>query len=908
MRLFFSSLLATTILVGCSPTQAPTPEKENHQATRYDPALPEAQFLPSIDQPPVGQLPVGIEPLSYAVNLVIDPTSDDFSGNVAIKVDLQKPLKGFWMHGQNLVIDNASLTLVDGTIIPVSYQESEEPGVSLITLDSEAGPGAGTLQFEFHAPFNQSLDGLYQVKRDGDAYIVSQFEAIAARKAFPSFDEPRFKVPFDISVTAPKDDVVITNTPQTGATPLDGGLVRYDFAQTKPLPTYLLAFAVGPYDLNTWADMPANSIRDYSIPLRGVATKGNGAQLAYALENTAGIVRAEEEYFGIPYPYAKLDLIAAPDYAFGAMENPGAIVFTEFLLLVGDEASLRQKRAYASVNAHELAHQWFGDLVTPKWWTDIWLNEAFATWMGNKTLSLWKPEGEFDRSTLRGALGAMGQDALASTRKIHEPVTRNAEIWDAFDGITYRKGAGVLAMTESYVGEAAFQAGVREHMKRFAFKTATADDFFTSLGEGSGHPEIISSLRSFVEQPHAPRVDVHIEQVDGKTVLKLHQSTYAPLGSTIKGDGRWDIPFCASGVTGGAVFKACTMMTKKDETLELPGDQAPDYIMPNAKGAGYYRFTLDDAAWEKLIAKASTLPASEALALRDSATAALRAGGMNADLWFDLIENLATHSAWDVVSSASNSIAGLQGSAITEDDPALAAYVRQVFAARYNSLAGDSRGDKLLRTALKRRLALTGKDPAVRGPLVASAKRFLGLESPDDAETLTPTDMGMAFAAAVQDEGMPVVDAIRTLLVKERNPAVRAAAIGALSATRDAQIASELRDWAIGDVLSGREALGLIGGLMNGPLADDGWAWFTSHFDDVLSRTPDVRKSALPNFGGRFCDADKGPIVDAFFTSQADKIPGYERPLAQTLEGIALCAAFKDAKGEGLAKALASRG
>jgi alanyl aminopeptidase len=281
---------------------------------------------------------------------------------------------------------------------------------------------------------------------------------------------------------------------------------------------------------------------------------------------------------------------------------------------------------------------------------------------------------------------------------------------------------------------------------------------------------------------------------------------------------------------------------------------------------------------------------------------------MDADLWFDLIESLATHNAWDVVSSASNSIAGLQGSAIKQDDPALAAYVRQVFAARYNSLSGDSRGDTLLRTALKRRLALTGKDPMVRGPLVASAKKFLGMEGADDAATLTPTDMGIAFAAAVQDEGKPIVDAIRTMLEKERNPAVRGAAIGALSATRDASIATELRDWAIGDVLTGREALGLIGGLMNGSLTDDGWTWFTTHFDDVLSRTPDVRKSALPNYGSRFCEADKGPVVEAFFTAQADKIPGFERPLAQALEGIALCAAFKDAKGEELAKALASRG
>jgi aminopeptidase N len=904
MRFIISGFMAVALVAACSPK----PEAvQKNEVAKHDPGLVEGQTLPLISEPPVGQLPTGIEPLSYALNLVIDPKDTNFSGHVAIKVDLEKPLKGFWMHGQDLIVDSASLTLADGTVIAAAYEESEEPGVSLITLASEAGPGKGTLQFEFHAPFNQSLDGLYQVKRDGEAYIVSQFEAIAARKAFPSFDEPRFKVPFDVSVTAPKGEAVITNTPQTDTTEMENGMVRYDFARTKPLPTYLLAFAVGPYDVNEWAAMPPNNVRDYPVPLRGVATKGNGSQLAYALENTAGIVATEEEYFGIPYPYAKLDLIAAPEYAFGAMENPGAIVFTEYLLLLSDEASLNQKRAYASVNAHELAHQWFGDLVTPKWWTDIWLNEAFATWMGNKTLTLWKPDGEFDRSTLRGALGAMGQDALASTRKIHEPVKHNAEVWDAFDGITYQKGAGVLAMTESFVGEKAFQAGVREHMKRFAFKTATANDFFTSLGEGSGHPEIIKSLRTFIEQPHAPRVDVRLQFEQGKASLALRQSTYAPLGSTIKGDGRWDIPFCASGETNGKPFKACMMMTHENETLELPGDQAPDYVMPNAGGAGYYRFTLGDEGWEKLIAKANTLPASEALTLRDSATAALRAGGMSGDLWLSLMEKLATHPAWDVVSASSNSIAGLQGQAVDYDDPKLAAFVRQIFAGRYTQTTGSSRGDILLHNALKRRLAGTGKDAAIRGPLVRQAEKFVGLIDDADVPALSPTDMGIALSAAVQDKGQPMVDALKAILKKERNPAVRGAARNALGATRDPAIATQLRNWALTDDLSGREGTALIRALMSGPLVDDGWAWFTAHFDQALARVADQRKPAVSFAAASFCSVEKRNEVEKFFEAQADKIPGYERSLAQTLEAISLCAAFKDAKAQELAKALASR-
>ena len=221
-------------------------------------------------------------------------------------------------------------------------------------------------------------------------------------------------------------------------------------------------------------------------------------------KNTAGILEAIEGYFGIPYPYEKLDIIAAPDYAFGAMENPGAIVYREYLMLMDESSALSQKRAYASVHSHEIAHQWFGNLVTPVWWEDIWLNEAFATWMGNKGITLWKPDGDFGRNTLKASLGAMNIDTLSTTRKVREPLERSENVMDQFDGITYRKGGGVLDMFESYLSEEKFQAGVRLHMKRYADDVATGDDFFQSIADGSGNPDVVNAMKSFVDQPGLP--------------------------------------------------------------------------------------------------------------------------------------------------------------------------------------------------------------------------------------------------------------------------------------------------------------------------------------------------------------------------------------------------------------------
>jgi alanyl aminopeptidase len=283
-------------------------------------------------------------------------------------------------------------------------------------------------------------------------------------------------VPFDLALVTRADDVAITTTPEVSAEAVAKDRVRHVFETTRPLPTYLIAFAIGPYDVVDYGSIPANPVRKRELPLRAIAAQGQGKRLDYALKNTEGILSVLEEYFGTPYPYRKLDLIAMPESFGGAMENVGAITYDEYLLLMDENSPLTQRRAYTSVHAHELGHMWFGNLVTPQWWNDIWLNESFATWIMNKAADSYWPDGEFDRETQKGALGAMSNDSLAAARQIREPVDSNEEISAAFDGITYQKGGGVLAMLERYVGVDAFQAGIRLHMDRHQDGTATAED------------------------------------------------------------------------------------------------------------------------------------------------------------------------------------------------------------------------------------------------------------------------------------------------------------------------------------------------------------------------------------------------------------------------------------------------
>src|SRR5262245_61060811 len=459
-RRFYAVLAAACVSVSCHP--APTEEA-----------------------PPPGRLGHAVVPAHYSLDLAIDPSRHEFGGTIVIDVTLAEPRASIWLHGKDLQVSEAYVTDSQSRRVDATYAEKLDSGVALLSFAKILPAGATKLHFVYSAPFNTSANALFKVVRGERAYAVTQFEAIAARQTFPSFDEPGFKTPFDIAITARKGDVVVTTTPEIGQKDLDNGSVRHIFKTTRPLPTYLIAFAVGLYDVADIGPIPPNAVRDHPLPLRGIAAAGQGKRFRYALENTAGLLSALEAYFGTPYPYEKLDLIAVPESFGGAMENVGAITYDEYLVLMDANAPVDQRRDYATTHAHEMAHMWFGDLVTPAWWNDIWLNESFATWMQNKAAQAYWPAGEFEREIQKGALGAMAQDSLAAARAIRQPVNTNDEANGVFDDITYDKGGGVLSMLERYVGEREFRDGVRRYLKQHADGTASAEAFIAAVAAAS---------------------------------------------------------------------------------------------------------------------------------------------------------------------------------------------------------------------------------------------------------------------------------------------------------------------------------------------------------------------------------------------------------------------------------------
>jgi len=857
---------------------------------------------------PVARLDRAIEPIRYSIELRIDPSQERFSGNVTIDVVVNEPRDSFWLHGKNLDVSDVYLTDAQSNRVDASYEERHSSGVALVTLEQSVGAGPATLHFAYSTAFNKDVNALFKVERGQDSYAATQFQAIAARQVFPGFDEPGFKVPFDLIVVARPDDVVVTTTPEASTETLSDGFVRHIFETTRPLPTYLLAFAVGPYDLVDYGTIPPNTIRDRELPLRGIAARGLGGRLEYALKHTDGLLTELEEYFGTPYPYRKLDIIAVPESFGGAMENVGAIVYDEYLVLMDEDSPLGQRRSYTAVHAHELAHMWFGDLVTPEWWNDIWLNESFASWMQYKASQGYWPDGEFDRELLKGALGAMANDSLASAREIREPIDHNDKIDGAFDGITYQKGAGVLAMLEQYVGEDRFRSGVRLHMDRHADGTATAEDFIASLAEGTERVEIEAAFKSFIQQAGVPLLSVQLDCEDEENPrLDVGQARYAPLGSTIDPDASaWHIPMCVSFATDGEEKTSCALLSNKEQSINLDAGSCPAWVHPNADGAGYYRFSMDESAWGVLLAEASGLPPAEALVLADSLDAGFRAGLVSPETYVSGMAALVDHGAWDVADTATVYLEGI-ANILDEDqlDVVQQAY-RAIVGPRFLQLdnASDS-GSDLLQRRMQRFLIVIAKDATMREPLAEQAATAIGLNGNADPSAAPASQLETILSVGVQDLGESFFDLLLEKTKSSEDPTFRRAATGALARVEEPALVQKLQAALLAGTFKGSEFRSIVfRQMVRQATTQSTYDWVRQNTEAVLKLLPGgLTGSILPSLGNAFCTVEKADEWREFVISYADELPGYERDLAQATESVRLCAALRETSAAKLAAA-----
>lgn len=894
-----ASLALVVSLAACGPA----PDGPTTIAPRTDPVpVAEPPPAPAPEDPPLGRLPRDIRPEHYTLALQIVPSSERFSGSARIRVTMDRPRDVIWMHGRRLSVTDATVTVGDDEPVTGTWEMvDEEEGVAALRLPRPVGPGQAQIAITYTAPFDRTLKGLYRVDEAGQSYAFTQFEATSARQAFPGFDEPSFKVPFDITLIGRRDHVVAGNTPVAEETEIDGGLKRVRFATTRPMPTYLVAWAVGPLDVVEGEAIAPNAHRSRPLPFRALAVRGKGARLAYALEHTPALLADLEAYFGSEYPYAKLDIVAVPDFGAGAMENVGLVTFREQLLLLDDEAPERQKRGFAYVMAHELAHMWFGNLVTMPWWDDLWLNEAFATWMGNKVVRNVFPDYQAEVGMLDWVQGgAMRTDSMVSARQIRQPIETSHDIRNAFDPITYSKGGGVLEMFERWLTFETFRDGLRRYMRRHAWGTATGDDLLAALSQASGR-DVATPFNTFLQQPGIPFLAIEPACEEGRASMSVSQSRYLPVGSAGDRDRTWKLPVCVRWSAGGEERDTCALVQSREATIPLPGEGCPDWVMPNADGAGYFRFSLPTDALGRLRADGwAHLTPREKLAVADS----LRAGIYNGQILIgDVLDGIEPIARDPVrpVASVPMELVGLARSRLVEPEQRVRVerfgarlYSRDMRALGWSPRAGEDSETNLRRGEVVEFMALTARDRAVRRDAVRRGRAYVGYggDGAIHADAVDSNLVSVALAVAVQDGDAAFFDHVEQLLFASDDAVVRGNLLAALGSTHD----PELSRRALALSLDERLRVNEMGTTLQVQTRDEvtreaAWAWVMENFDAIVERGSRDRAGWSPWLAAGFCSEEEAAAVQAFFAPRIEDLPGGPRNLAGALESIRLCAA-----------------
>jgi cytosol alanyl aminopeptidase len=854
---------------------------------------------------PTGRLPRNVVPTNVAIELKIDPQQTRFNGHVRMQVRIAEAAQTIWMHGRDLTITQAQIQAKNGKKLKLTSSQVDVSGVLKFTAKEMIAAGEATIDIDYNAPYGE-LQGAYKVKPDGNDYVVTQMEPLGARNTFPSFDEPSFKQPWDITLIVPKQQNAVANTRQISESVSKEGWKTLKFATTENLPSYLIAFAVGPWDIVDGPDLPANSVRNYPVKLRGVAAKGQGAKMEYALKHTAEIVAAQEAYFDIAYPFDKLDLVAAPDFWAGAMENAGMIVYRDNLMFANEKSATYERQDYWGTHSHELAHQWFGNLVTMPWWDDLWLNEAFATWFGNKIVHQLQPEFHSDRSLMRSGLYAMDADSLVSTRRIHEPVKDFTDIQSAFDGITYSKGGAVLAMFERYVGEEKFRTAVRRYMKKHARGNAMSADLISEIAAVSENPEAVhAAFNSFIDQPGVPMVSVELKCAAEKVELLFSQERFLPAGSKATKDAKWGIPFCVNYGDAKGKKEQCQMMDQAKGSITLATNTCPAWVMPNANGAGYYRYALSAKDQSALGVHFDQLNEREQRIFADSLGAAFSVGAIDSNAYLQAASKLAQAPERRTVTAAMANI-GFMVNQLAEDEKqkqAIRDYIAKIYRPRMEALSmnakpGESDDDRILRSNLINFLADTGKNKLVRAELSKLGRAVLGIDGDGKLNAdAAPIDIRSAALLMAAEEGdITVFESLLKHLRANQDPVLRNDLLGALSSTVDPNLAKRVRDLMFDqDVLRRNElptALYSQGYQKeNLPALRE---WMDNNFKALEAKVAPAGADLVAIYAENMCSMDEAVMLDSKFTERMRTIEGGPRTLLQTIESVQLCSSLRE--------------
>lgn len=842
------------------------------------------------------RLSASVRPLAAEVALQVDPAASEHSGQVRITLELQRAQRALTLHARDLKVTAAVIDLgvrqlaarvrrLDAERIELQFATPVPLGRSQLRMDFR-----GELQSrEPYGLFRRQLDGLW--------YAATQFEPAGARLAFPLLDEPGWKLPWTLTLIVPQGLTAVANTPVRTQSEARPGWKRVEFEPTPPLPSYLLAFAVGPWDV---LDAPPAG----ALPIRFITPRGRAADAAWAAGATARIVQDLETYFDLPHPYTKLDNLALPVHeSFGAMENAGLVTYAAPLVLAAPgEATPSWHRGYVSLAAHELAHQWFGNLVTMRWWDDLWLNESFASWLGDRITADFDPSWRLDTAVQLARQRAMNADQRPSARRVREPVRSDDDFGHLWDPITYEKGQVLLAMAEQWMGADRMREAMRRYIRRHAWGHADMDDLLRALGEADA--DVPGMLRSYIHRTGVPQVQVSLQCDDAAAPrLRVRQSAWrslAPGGPRADtpdpGASQWQIPLHVRTPGGLTRF----MLRARQDEVPLPDTTCPAWVQANAGGGGYYRSVYSPALQQALWQRPMT-DVAELLSDLDDALALSQSGGVPAAALVELVQRHATHADRRVVEAAATLLQRLRPVLQPSDAPAYARAWQTAFGERARKLGWqatdhDSADDRLLRPLLVPAVANHGEDAELRARSITLTQQWLdGGPSP---ATDTRASVVATAAAATPLPAQQLYEQLIDRAARASDPGDLSVWLGAAMRLHE----PELKQRALATLLRPATDLTVaLPALLDGAVhTQEGRSaalrFIATHRAALAARSGRDAPAGWPWYFSGACGMGESRLIEETLAPLAARAQGGRLQLAQVLDGVRMCAAWRQAQ------------
>ena len=817
-------------------------------------------------EPETYRLPRHARPRHYELELRPDLEAARFEGREVVTVDVTTPTPVLVLNAADLEVTGARLEAPSGAALQPEIRLVPDEQQLVLEFGSDLDPAEGyRLTLDFTGTLNDQLRGFYRSTfRDGGGrervIATTQFEASDARRAFPCWDEPDFKATFGVTLVVEEGLTGLSNSSLVASRRREDGRVELRFADTMRMSTYLVAFVVGPYELT-------DPVEVGGVPIRCAAVPGKLALADFAVDAAAHAVRFLSGYFDIPYPGDKLDHVAVPDFAFGAMENLGCVTYRESLLLA-DPATAAQTelQRVATVVAHETAHMWFGDLVTMKWWNGIWLNEAFATFMELTTTDDFRPEWQVWTAFGAGKAAAMGTDGLQTTRPVEFPVGRPEEAEGMFDVLTYQKGGSVLRMLEQYLGPEVFRRGISHYLSTHAYGNTETSDLWDAIEAVSGEP-VRQIMESWIFQGGYPLVEV--EPGADPTTVVLRQRRFVYGGDP--GETTWMVPVNVRASVQGRIVEKRILVRDREESCVLPGPI--DWVVVNAGGWGFYRTRYSPDLWGRLMAAGpvEVLTPLERLQLLGDTWAAVVAGRAELGEWVQIAAAVAAEADPDVWGSIGGVLHALDLMGDGPDREAVAAFSRQLTGPAWERVgwAPAAGEDERVATARSRILLARGGTGRDEHALAEAGRRFgAHLAGGSGSEVLSPDLVAVAARLAVSAGGAEAWSAALDGYRRAERPQDQLRYLYALAETPDEELRMRTLEMMLGSEVRSQDAPFVISSVMAQPgAAGPVWRWIEDSWDRIVERFPSTLLIRILEATAGFTDAGVAKAVHRFFDS-----------------------------------------